>query len=446
MNRRRFRRQDLYRIPWSPVDNVNGWIEPIYRCNLKCTACYRLGQDEAETFETMQRVVDQTIEHRNCEHISIAGGEPLLVDYLDDLIRYIKARGCRVTVLTNGLLLDDRRLAALRSAGLDRINLHVDSGQNRPGWEGRSEVELLELKQRYVDLIHGHGVQCGLISVVYERTLQQIPEIVRWAVSNAGKVANVTFDMFRYYPDPQYVRACFSDAGCAVDPALMGTVASVADERRLTVDDVLPVLYEALPDYRPHSYLNGAQRQDVIKWLLATAVVLDAEVLGFIGPRAVELGTVWRHFRDGRYPSFVGGRPRRTIFLAAAIDRDLRKAFGVYARRCLSRPARLLRGIQTLSIAVVQPADWYTDGVQNMCDSCPDAMLWEGLLVPSCRLDEYKRFGGLLHMAFEDWVPRNHTDLNAALGARPPRSAASPEAAIPNRGSFSSREEPDRKA
>ena len=31
-----------------------------------------------------------------------------------------------------------------------------------------------------------------------------------------------------------------------------------------------------------------------------------------------------------------------------------------------------------------------------MCDSCPDMTYWNGALVNSCRLDEYRLFGGML--------------------------------------------------
>jgi hypothetical protein len=31
-----------------------------------------------------------------------------------------------------------------------------------------------------------------------------------------------------------------------------------------------------------------------------------------------------------------------------------------------------------------------------MCDSCPDMTVWDGKLINSCRMDEYRLFGGLL--------------------------------------------------
>jgi uncharacterized Fe-S cluster-containing radical SAM superfamily protein len=405
------RARDLYRMPWSAVDNVNGWIEPTTRCNLRCRACYRREQHETLPFDQMRAYVDRTIEARNCEHISIAGGEPLLVDYLEDLVRHVRAQGCRVTVLTNGVLLDDARLASLAAAGLDRINLHVDAGQDRPGWEGADETELLELRQEILDRVHVHGIQCSTISVVYQETLAHLPRVLEWAVANHGRLCNLTLDLFRYYPHPRHVARCFAADGRDVDPAELGRLAVVDEEPRLTIDEVVEVVARTLEGFAPHSYLNGTAKQSAIKWLLTTAIVREGEVVGYLGRRAVELATVAHHWRHGRYPSFVGGRTRHGFLAAAVFDRDVRRAVRRLAGRIARRPWRAARPVDLLSIAIVQPTDWYTDGLQNMCDACPDAMLWGDLLVPSCRLDEYRRFGSAVQHVMCEEIRRDHEDL-----------------------------------
>jgi hypothetical protein len=34
-----------------------------------------------------------------------------------------------------------------------------------------------------------------------------------------------------------------------------------------------------------------------------------------------------------------------------------------------------------------------------MCDSCPDMTVWDGNLINSCRMDEYRLFGGMVSVA-----------------------------------------------
>lgn len=60
----------------------------------------------------------------------LLGGEPLLHPELSAVIRYIKTRpgpGSLVIVITNGFLLDAAKIAALNDAGLDMMQISVDS-------------------------------------------------------------------------------------------------------------------------------------------------------------------------------------------------------------------------------------------------------------------------------------------------------------------------------
>jgi len=45
----------------------------------------------------------------------------------------------------------------LKKAGLMGFTVHVDSHQNRPGWTGKSEVELNELRSQIAQMIHESG-------------------------------------------------------------------------------------------------------------------------------------------------------------------------------------------------------------------------------------------------------------------------------------------------
>ena len=48
------------------------------------------------------------------------------------------------------------------------------------------------------------------------------------------------------------------------------------------------------------------------------------------------------------------------------------------------------------SIGINQPLDLLENGMSCMCESCPDACVWNGNLVSSCRLDEYRKYGKLM--------------------------------------------------
>lgn len=95
------------------------------------------------------------------------------------------------------------------------------------------------------------------------------------------------------------------------------------------------------------------------------------------------------------------GRP---MLLLGAVDRALRPLAGRYLRAMALRPWRLREKLRFQSVMIIQPADIYADGHQNMCDGCPDITVWNGKLVWSCRLEEPEKFGDFVQM-----IPRERT-------------------------------------
>ncbi len=393
----------LYRLPWTSDDNVNGWIEPTYQCDLRCKGCYRDRWDEKFSLDEMKVFVDRTIEARNCDHITIAGGDPLLVNYLEELIKYIKGKGRRVSVLSNGTSLKPKRVESLKKSGLDRLTLHIDSGQDRPGWEDKTELELMELREHYASLVSDFGLTLGLIMVVYEDTFKYLPDIVRWCIQNSDRVSNITFDLFRCYPTREEIGHFFTSSGRRIETEEVLDSFHTSNERSLTIHDIYSCLKQTLGNFSPHSYLNGTEKYQELKWLISTAIVSETEVLGFVGPKSMEFVNSFYHFLKGRYPTFIGSEPSgKRIFLASLFDVEMRKAFKTFIKSCIRDPFRFLQKPNLLTIAIIQPCDLDIEGGQNMCDGCPDAILHDNKLVPSCRLDEYKRFGSPIRFAFKE--------------------------------------------
>lgn len=102
-------------------------------CNIRCHYCMPLqGVARAEraeilTFEEITRMVRLLVD-LGIRRVRLTGGEPLVRKGLPDLVRMLRGiKGLEEILLTtNGLLL--RPLAGpLRSAGLDKINIHLDT-------------------------------------------------------------------------------------------------------------------------------------------------------------------------------------------------------------------------------------------------------------------------------------------------------------------------------
>ena len=96
-------------------------------CNLSCGYCneYPLAP---RPFAPLQERGDQPAALGVLVY-DLLGGEPLLHPHLAALIRYMKARGPHrnlVVLITNGLL-TPQKVAALNDAGLDMMQISVDS-------------------------------------------------------------------------------------------------------------------------------------------------------------------------------------------------------------------------------------------------------------------------------------------------------------------------------
>jgi cyclic pyranopterin phosphate synthase len=106
------------------------------RCNFRCTYCmpktvfghdYRFrDRKELLTFEELERVA-RTFASLGVEKIRLTGGEPLLRKEIESLVaRLAVIGGLDLTLTTNASLLA-RKAEGLRDAGLDRVNVSLDS-------------------------------------------------------------------------------------------------------------------------------------------------------------------------------------------------------------------------------------------------------------------------------------------------------------------------------
>jgi cyclic pyranopterin phosphate synthase len=120
--------RDIYR---RPVKDLR--ISVTDRCNLRCTYCMPfdeydwIDKQEILTFEEITRLARLFV-WLGVEKIRLTGGEPLVRKELDQLISQLSTViGVKdICLTTNGLLLADQ-VAALKAAGLRRVNVSLDT-------------------------------------------------------------------------------------------------------------------------------------------------------------------------------------------------------------------------------------------------------------------------------------------------------------------------------
>ena len=99
-----------------------------YGCNLKCQMC-KHWRETRETPIPMQRFKETISElaELGCKKIHFSGGEPMLRPQLPELVAHATSLGLRVTLTTNGTLIDKEKAKALIEAGLRGVNVSIDS-------------------------------------------------------------------------------------------------------------------------------------------------------------------------------------------------------------------------------------------------------------------------------------------------------------------------------
>jgi hypothetical protein len=386
-----FDRRRLYRFPWSRTDNPGGWVDVTDICNIQCPQCFRT---TLEGHRPLQDVLDDIVACRaitNCDDMKIAGGEPLTYPHLLDVVKFIAGQGLKPFILTNGVGLDLPLVRELARAGLKRFNFHIDSGQNRPGWEGRNEIQLNELRQFFADLVAGvKGVESGFNATITRANFEYVPDLFDWARRNIRTVRHLTLIPLRGIVVSDDV--AFFVNGRRLPPEALPNQIEDPDEITLTADGILEKIQARFPAVAPCGYLNGVAFLETNKYLVSVIVSSPRDLYGSLGARTLELLQVSIHLVKGRYMTIVNRtKVGRKVFLLSALDPSLGKALARFLKIVFVRPWRAFDRIYILPIAIEQPLE-LIDGESNVCDDCMNMMVYRGRLIPSCRVEEYRAF------------------------------------------------------
>jgi len=102
-----------------------------YKCNFHCQHCCvtKIGAKNLNRFFTPKDVkeLSRQADEMGLAHIVITGGEPLVFPDFDEVVKAIDPQKFYITSDTNGWFLDEKRAKHLKSIGVDKIQLSLDS-------------------------------------------------------------------------------------------------------------------------------------------------------------------------------------------------------------------------------------------------------------------------------------------------------------------------------
>jgi hypothetical protein len=400
---RELSKSELYRFPWSKNDNPIGWLEVTDVCNIHCKGCYRQNLEGHFPLERLKEEVLLMKEWRNIDNVSLAGGEPLTHPDIEGLVEFINLQGIKPYLLTNGKAVTEERIRTLKKLGLAGVAFHIDMMQDRQGWEGKDEIGLLPLREQCVDVMAAvGGIPTSFGITVYKDNFEQIPDLVRWGIKNIKYVQGQTFITYRGAIVKPGVRYMVAGREVEVDEDKLGyATTEEPDQYDITSHDVYRIIRENVPEYEASAYLGGTERYDSFKWLIGYMLgTAGSGWYGAVGPKAVEFAQAVHHFFKGTYFAYnrsvnIG----RYVMLGGLFDPRIRRII----RQHLANPLRLFyKPVYGQSIGIIQAPDVLPDGRVDMCDACPDLTAYKGQLIHSCRMDEWRRWGGYMTQVSED--------------------------------------------
>lgn len=77
-------------------------------CNFRYRQCFsKFGTEKLLPVKDWEKIVDNCIAGADVPEFNIAGGEPMLYPELVELVQYIRDKGVKVSLITNGSLMDE---------------------------------------------------------------------------------------------------------------------------------------------------------------------------------------------------------------------------------------------------------------------------------------------------------------------------------------------------
>ena len=177
------------------------YIEPTNICNLNCVTCMRNVWEEPSglmTEATFERVLAGMQEFSPLPKVFFGGfGEPLAHPEIIEMIRRVKGLGATVELITNGILLNEKRASALIEMELDGLWISLDGATSQSYEDVRLGAELPRVIDnlrrmraiRYRTILGRNTTTpvLGIAFVAMQWNIAELPQVLRLGASLGAK-------------------------------------------------------------------------------------------------------------------------------------------------------------------------------------------------------------------------------------------------------------------
>ncbi len=158
-------------------------LELTYRCPLHCVFCYNptdFARTGAELSTEDWRRVLREARALGAVQLGLSGGEPLAREDLEELVGEAHALGYYINLITSGVGLSEARIAALKAAGLDHIQLSFQDSSREMN-DFLSSTRTFDLKAQVAALIRKYDYPMVLNVVLHRHNIDHVGAILEMA-------------------------------------------------------------------------------------------------------------------------------------------------------------------------------------------------------------------------------------------------------------------------
>ena len=112
--------------------------------------------------------------------LGLSGGEPLVRTDLEELVAEAHKLGYYINLITSGYQLEEARIAALKSAGLDHIQISIQASDEELN-DYLAGTRSYQHKRQVARWIKKHGYPMVLCVVIHRANIEQMPAILEMA-------------------------------------------------------------------------------------------------------------------------------------------------------------------------------------------------------------------------------------------------------------------------
>ncbi|MCE5194288.1 MAG: radical SAM protein [Nitrospiraceae bacterium] len=178
------------------------WIawEITRRCNLRCVHCRSSSEMEVKDHPDFSkdeafRILDDISSYAK-PVIVLSGGEPLVRKDVFEIARYGTAKGLRMCLATNGVLVDDAICENIKASGIRIVSLSLDGSDEKVHDDFRSQKGAFQSTINAARLFKKHGIEFIINSSFTKRNQEEILKVYRLA----KKLGATAWYMFMIVP------------------------------------------------------------------------------------------------------------------------------------------------------------------------------------------------------------------------------------------------------